>query len=71
MPTCARGLRNETSFQAPSDVGFTIPAGAGTYWMGQAMGDAVRQAGAGDAHAANAAHLAGLLKEERYPGLPD
>lgn len=25
-------------FQALNDVGFTIPAGAGTYWMGEAMG---------------------------------
>ena len=25
-------------YQALNDVGFTIPAGAGTYWVGEAMG---------------------------------
>jgi multimeric flavodoxin WrbA len=66
-------------FQALSDVGFTIPAAAGTYWVGQAMGkidykdlkepyDKTVQTTR--MLAANAAHLAGLLKAARYPGLP-
>lgn len=65
-------------FQALNDVGFTIPAGGGTYWVGEAMGsmdykDLVRP------HdktvqttrmlAANAAHLAKLLKASPYPGM--
>ncbi len=65
-------------FQALSDVGFTIPAGAGTYWVGEAMGSTDYQ----DLRkpydktvqttrmlAANAAHLAKLLKRTNYPGL--
>ncbi len=64
-------------FQALSDVGFTLPASAGTYWVGQAMAridykdldqpydktvETTRMV------ASNAAHLAGLLKQARYPG---
>ena len=64
-------------FQALNDVGYTIPAVAACYWVGEAMGstdfkdldtvpDKVRQTAA--MVAANAAHLAGLLHEHRYPG---
>jgi multimeric flavodoxin WrbA len=67
-------------FQALSDVGFTIPAGAGTYWVGEAMGrvdykdlkapyDKTVQTTR--MLAANAAHLAKLLSGARYPGLPE
>lgn len=65
-------------FQALSDVGFTIPANAGCYWVGEAMGsvdykdlktmpDKVKSTL--DMAASNAAHLARLLKGERYPGV--
>ncbi len=65
-------------FQALNDVGFTIPAGAGTYWVGEAMGsvdfkdlkstpEKVVQTNA--MLAANAAHLARLLKQNSYPGV--
>jgi multimeric flavodoxin WrbA len=64
-------------FQALNDVGFTIPAAAATYWVGEAMGkidfkdlpqvpDKVAETA--KAAAANAAHLAKLLKREAYPG---
>ena len=64
-------------FQALNDVGFTIPANAGLYWVGEAMGDVnyvdlksipdtVRTTL--DTAAANAAHLARLLRRETYPG---
>jgi multimeric flavodoxin WrbA len=64
-------------FQALNDVGFTIPANAGVYWVGEAMGDVdyvdlksvpdvVR--GALEMAAANAAHLARLLKSTNYTG---
>ncbi|MFD4959419.1 flavodoxin family protein [Microbacterium sp. NPDC058389] len=63
-------------FQALNDVGFTIPAQAGTYWVGEAMQsvdykdlprtpDAVGQATA--TLARNATHLARLLRERPYP----
>ena len=66
------------TFQALNDVGFTIPAGAGAYWVGEAMGSTnyvdlrsipkpVQQTL--DMLASNAAHLARLLKRERYPGV--
>lgn len=66
-------------FQALNDVGFTIPANAGCYWVGAAMGstdykdlpsipDKVQQTL--DMAASNAAHLAGLLKQEQFPGVP-
>lgn len=65
-------------FQALNDVGFTIPAGAGTYWVGEAMGkvdfkdlkstpEKVEQTNR--MLAANAAHLARLLKQDGYPGI--
>jgi multimeric flavodoxin WrbA len=64
-------------FQALNDVGFSIPANAGVYWVGEAMGDvdyvdlksvpdAVQETI--DMAAANAAHLARLLKDSNYPG---
>ena len=66
-------------FQALNDVGFTIPANAGCYWVGEAMGstdykdlpsipDKVQQTL--DMAASNAAHLAGLLKQDQFPGVP-
>ncbi|GAA4749832.1 NAD(P)H-dependent oxidoreductase [Sphingomonas daechungensis] len=65
-------------FQALNDVGWTIPASASNYWVGEAMQktdfkdlpnvpDAVRQGAA--MLASNAAHLAKLLKQERYLGV--
>ena len=63
-------------FQGLSDVGFTIPAGGMTYWVGEAMhktdykdlpsgSDKTDQATA--AAAANAAHLAAVLRASPYP----
>ncbi|MFN6941367.1 MAG: flavodoxin family protein [Parvibaculum sp.] len=65
-------------FQALNDVGFTVPANAGCYWVGEAMGSVdykdldqipktVKET-LGMA-ASNAAHLARLLKGETYPGI--
>jgi multimeric flavodoxin WrbA len=65
-------------YQALNDVGFTIPAGAGTYWVGEAMGSTDykdlkkpydKTIQTTKMLAANAAHLAGLLKSSRYPGV--
>jgi multimeric flavodoxin WrbA len=63
--------------QALAEVGFTIPTGGVTYWVGEAMGDknyidlkttpeAVAQWT--PVLASNAAHLASLLKKSGYPG---
>ncbi len=63
-------------FQALNDVGFTIPAGAVTYWVGEAKGstdykdldpkpEAVTSTTATVAR--NAAHLARLLADRGYP----
>lgn len=61
--------------QGLSDVGFTIPAAGSTYWVGEAMGSVDYQdlketpektAGTNKTVAANAAHLARLLKSN-YP----
>ena len=64
-------------FQALNDTGWTIPASASCYWVGEAMGkidfkeleqvpeavrSSVRMA------ASNASHLAGLLKSKPYSG---
>lgn len=68
-----------TVFQALNDVGWTIPAGAADYWVGEAMQktdfkdlakvpDSVAQGAA--MLAANAVHLATMLKERPYPGIP-
>ncbi|MCX2721542.1 flavodoxin family protein [Roseibium salinum] len=65
-------------FQALNDVGFTIPAGGGCYWVGEAMQatdykdldkipDPVRSTI--ETAASNAVHLADLLKKDRYPGI--
>jgi multimeric flavodoxin WrbA len=65
-------------FQALNDVGFTIAANAGVYWVGEAMGstnyvdlesvpEKVQQTL--DMAASNAAHLARLLKGSPYPGV--
>lgn len=64
--------------QALNDVGFTIPAGGSTYWVGEAMGKVdYKDAGpkpettgaAAKTLAAHAAHLARMLKERPYPPL--
>lgn len=63
-------------FQGLDDLGFTIPAQGVTYWVGEAMhgtdykdlpagSDATRQTTA--TAAANAAHLARLLRHDPYP----
>jgi multimeric flavodoxin WrbA len=64
-------------FQALIEVGFTIPPGGVTYWVGEAMGDKEYK----DLYitpkalkkwtpmlASNAVHLARLLKRQHYPG---
>jgi len=64
-------------FQALNDVGYTIPAVAACYWVGEAMGSTdfqdlektpkkVKETAA--MVAGNAAHLAGLLKAKPYSG---
>lgn len=74
------GAHNVTAslYQALSDVGWTIPAGASSYWVGEAMHstdfkelDQVPDKIIDTAKmlASNAAHLAGLLKDEQYPGV--
>jgi len=64
-------------FQALNDVGWTIPPIGGCYWVGEAMGDvdfkdlkATPRTVTKTAKmvAANAAHLATLLKREPFPG---
>lgn len=64
-------------FQALNDVGFTIPANAGAYWVGEAMGSTDYKDLAStpekvqatiDMLVSNAVHLAKLLKSETYPG---
>ena len=65
-------------FQALNDEGWTIPAGAACYWVGEAMHktdfkdldevpEQVKQTAA--MLASNAAHLARFLKAQPYPGL--
>lgn len=63
-------------FQALNDVGFTIPANGVTYWVGEAMASTDYQelsptpeatAATTRTVAANAAHLARLLRSEPYP----
>jgi multimeric flavodoxin WrbA len=66
-----------TLYQALNDTGWTLPAAAVSYWVGEAMGktdfnalpkvpDKVSETAA--MVASNAAHLAALLKERPYPG---
>lgn len=63
-------------YQALSDVGFTIPANAVTYWVGEAMQSTdykdkdprpEKTEQTTRTLAANAAHLARLLKQHQYP----
>jgi hypothetical protein len=63
-------------YQALSDVGFTIPANGVTYWVGEAMQGTdykdkdprpEKTAQTTKTLAANAAHLARLLKDSPYP----
>ena len=63
-------------FQALNDVGFTIPAGGVTYWVGEAMGSTdykdldpkpEKVLSTTATVARNAAHLAGLLAARGYP----
>lgn len=64
--------------QALVDTGWTLPPSSGVYWVGEAMGsvdfkdlaaipDIVEQSAA--MAASGAAHLAGLLRRDEYPGL--
>jgi multimeric flavodoxin WrbA len=62
--------------QALNDVGWTIPATAACYWVGEAMGSVnfvelketpKKVTETAKMVATNAAHLAGLLKERPYP----
>jgi multimeric flavodoxin WrbA len=64
-------------FQALNDVGWTIPAVAACYWVGEAMGSTDFKdlpqtpepvSKTARMVAANAAHLAGLLRDAPYPG---
>lgn len=64
-------------FQALNDVGWTIPAVAGCYWVGEAMASVDFKdlphrprsvSNTAKMVAANAAHLARLLKQSPYPG---
>jgi multimeric flavodoxin WrbA len=57
-------------FQALNDVGWTIPAVAACYWVGEAMGsiDFKDLKSTPKMVVANAAHLAGLLKAHPFPG---
>jgi multimeric flavodoxin WrbA len=66
-------------YQWLADVGFTIPANAVVYWVGEAMGatdfidlDEVPETTTSTARqtASNAAHLARLLAGDPYPGVP-
>lgn len=65
-------------FQGLNDVGFTIPANGMTYWVGEAMhatdykdlpAGSDKTNTATKAAAANAAHLAKLLKADPYPAV--
>ena len=67
-----------TLFQALNDVGWTIAAGASDYWVGEAMQKVdfkdlakVPEPVSRDATmlAANAVHLATMLKDNPYPGI--
>lgn len=66
-------------FQALNDVGWTVPAGAACYWVGEAMRhtdfkDLAKVpkviADTAAMTAANAAHLAAALQSSSYPGQP-
>jgi len=64
------------TYQALADVGFTIPAAAGAYWVGEAMGSTdfkdldetpKKVVSSIDTLASNAVHLAKLLQHTPYP----
>ena len=64
-------------FQSLNDTGWTIPAVAACYWVGEAMGSTdfkdldrtpKKVSETAEMVAANAAHLASLLKAKPYPG---
>ena len=64
-------------FQALNDVGFTIPANAVAYWVGEAMGSTnfvdleetpETVTTMVEMLVRNTAHLANLLQEHQYPG---
>lgn len=64
-------------FQALNDVGWTIPAVASCYWVGEAMGSTdfkdltdtpEKVVDTAKMVAGNASHLAGLLRAQPYPG---
>lgn len=64
-------------FQSLNDTGWTIPAVAACYWVGEAMGSVdfkdldktpKKVTETAKMVAGNAAHLAGLLKAKPYPG---
>jgi multimeric flavodoxin WrbA len=64
-------------FQSLNDTGWTIPAVASCYWVGEAMGSTdfkdlaecpEKVTETANMVASNAAHLAGLLKGAPYPG---
>lgn len=72
------GAHNVTAnlMQALNDVGFSLPAQGGTYWVGEAMGDVVYKdldevpeavAETTATAARNAAHLARVLADNPYP----
>ena len=65
--------------QALNDTGWTIPAQAACYWVGEAMQKTdfkdlpkvpENVQGLASILASNAAHLANLLKQQDYPGVP-
>lgn len=67
-------------FQGLNDAGFTLPPGAMTYWVGEAMGsvdlkdlDEVpkRTASTAETMVANAVHLVELIRRDRFPDLND
>jgi len=64
------------AYQALADVGFTVPANAQAYWVGEAMGSVDykdldgqpdKVSSSIDSLTTNAAHLARLLKANPYP----
>lgn len=66
-------------FQWFNDVGFTVPATAAIYWVGEAMGATdykdlpeipEKVKSVQEVAVANTVHLATLLKEQPYPGAP-
>ena len=72
--------RHAELYQALNDVGFSIPVGAGAYWVGEAMGSTDYQdlkapydktVATTKMLAINAAHLAKLLKANPYPGMAE